>query len=330
MLAQEIEELNKDTEEDRRIKEAVIMAKSDPNQIAPDDDTDDSSSETDQCKGTQSRSRPVRRRYYYDDDEFEDDLSVRDPELYKITESNRRIILENMPPSSFEENKLTKQFLRPKELVFAEPPITITQPDRIVVSMTYGLSNAHTVKRCKKYLMTFDGGEESKYAMHWAMGTMLRSGDEIHVVSVLNIEEDVEELDSDDKRRLWQEMDRNSKSLISNVRTVLGAMLLHNIKITLYTIAGPTKESLLGVISETPLSMVVCGSRDRNSFKGISTFLVYNSPVPVTVVRPQKTEKRSKKKLTSAQKLSQSVRNGQLRVDEVEGPIKSINSHDGI
>lgn len=62
----------------------------------------------------------------------------------------------------------------------------------------------------------------------------------------------------------------------------------------------------------------------------VSTFLVHNSPVPVSVVRPQKKEKKSKKhKKTSAQKLSQSVMNGHLKVDEAEGAALSINSYDG-
>ncbi|KAL0092279.1 hypothetical protein J3Q64DRAFT_1634583 [Phycomyces blakesleeanus] len=308
MLAQEIEHLNRDTPEDRRVKEAVIMEKADPNKLRTDDDSDDN-------------------------DEYEDDLAVRDPELFKITESNRQIIIEDMP--AVEETKPGKQFRRPLELVFSEPPVTITETNRIIVTMTYGNSTVHTTKKSRKYLMAYDGGEESKYAMHWAMGTMLRSGDEVHVVGVINLEEDVDDMDEDEKKRLWQEMDRNSKTLISNVRTVLGDMLLYNIKIALYTIAGQTKEALLNVISETPLTMVVCGSRDRGSLKGmlmgsVSTFLVHNSPVPVSVVRPQKTEKKSKKKLTAAQKLSQSVRNGQLKVDEAEGAVPSINGHDGI
>lgn len=51
----------------------------------------------------------------------------------------------------------------------------------------------------------------------------------------------------------------------------------------------------------------------------VSTFLVHNSPVPVSVVRPQKKAKKNKGKMTAAQRLSQSVRSGQLRVDEAAG-----------
>lgn len=64
----------------------------------------------------------------------------------------------------------------------------------------------------------------------------------------------------------------------------------------------------------------------------VSTFLVHNSPVPVSVVRPQKKEKKKTKHKTAAQKLSQSVMNGHLKVDEAEGASTtalSINAYDG-
>ncbi|KAF7727591.1 hypothetical protein EC973_007352 [Apophysomyces ossiformis] len=352
MLAQEIEDLNRDTEEDRRVKAAVIVAKPDPNKLADDDDSDDdSSSDTSGAGRIRFRlpkiNRPPREEYYYyeeDDDDYEDDLAVRDPELFRTTELNRQIVLDDMPPPSpMDTQKSGKLQRRPPELVFSEPPETITASDRIVVSFTYGRCPEQPDRKSRKYLMACDFGEESMYAIHWAMGTMLRSGDEVHVVSVLNTEEDVDDMDEEEKYRLWQELDRNSKALISKVRTILGNMLLYNIKIAVYTTAGQTKECLLSLVNigsyviiyETPLTMVVCGSRDRGAFKGmlmgsVSTFLVNNSPVPVTVVRPQNKAKSNKKKLTAAQKLSQSVRSGQLKVDEVAGSTPSINSHDGI
>ena len=43
-------------------------------------------------------------------------------------------------------------------------------------------------------------------------------------------------------------MDRKSKSLISKVRSKLEEMLLYNITIVIYSIAGQTKESLLELV----------------------------------------------------------------------------------
>ncbi|CAO3625254.1 unnamed protein product [Cunninghamella echinulata] len=225
---------------------------------------------------------------------------------------------------------------RPTELVFSDVPKTITKPDRIMVELDYGFSSKVPIKKSRKYLLACDFGEESLYAMEWAMGTLLRSGDIIHVVSVIGMDEDLEDMDQDEKYRLWQELDRNSKSLISKVKSILGQQLLYNIKVHIYSIAGHTRESIMGVIQSIPLTMVVCGSSGkRGSLRGIliggvSTYLVQKSPVPVSVVRPQKKKKANKKKLTAAQKLSESVKDGQLKVDEVEETrIQSINSHGG-
>lgn len=199
LLAQEIEELNRDTEEDRRVKEAVIVAKRDPNKISGDDDD---SSDDDLVEAG------MYPHYSDDDDYYEDDLELRDPELFRITERNRQILLDDdqhMPA----RKKSISAAARPPELVFSDPPMTVTEPDRIVVNFSYGTSPNRPVTKSRKYLMACDFGEESTYAMNWAMGTMLRDGDEIHVAAVVNIEDDVDDMDEDEKYRLWQEVNHD-------------------------------------------------------------------------------------------------------------------------
>lgn len=193
LLAQEIEELNRDTEEDRRVKEAVIVAKRDPNKITGDDDD---SSDDDLVEAGM---------YSDDDDYYEDDLELRDPELFRITERNRQILLEDDQHLPARKKSISAA-ARPPELVFSDPPMTVTEPDRIVVNFSYGTSPNRPVTKSRKYLMACDFGEESTYAMNWAMGTMLRDGDEIHVAAVVNIEDDVNDMDEEEKYRLWQEV----------------------------------------------------------------------------------------------------------------------------
>ena len=195
LLAQEIEELNRDTEEDRRVKEAVIVAKRDPNKISGDDDD---SSDDDLEPG-------MYPRYSDDDDYYEDDLELRDPELFRITERNRQILLDDEQHLPARKKSISVT-ARPPELVFSDPPMTVTEPDRIVVNFSYGTSPNRPVTKSRKYLMACDFGEESTYAMNWAMGTMLRDGDEIHVAAVVNIEDDVDDMDEEEKYRLWQEV----------------------------------------------------------------------------------------------------------------------------
>lgn len=242
MLAQEIQDLNKDSAEDRRVKEAVIVSKPDPNKLNPDDDSSSS------------------------DEDYEEDLSIRDPELFKITESNRQIQYEDDIKHTTSIKKLAH---RPAELVFSDPPILITRPDYIEVSFDYGVSQNHTTKKPKRYMIMSDFGEESMYALKWGIGTLLRNGDELHVASVASIDEDVEDMDTDEKYKLWAELDKNSKTLISRVKSVLVEMMLFNIKIIIYSVAGKTRDSLLNLIYATPqLTMVVCGSRERGAIKG--------------------------------------------------------------
>lgn len=191
MLSQEIQDLNRDSAEDRRVKEAVIMSKPDPNRI----DANDSDEEY----------NPGVDNYYYpdDDDEYEDDLAIRDPELFKITESNRQIAIDCSSKSSDSKHKLTR---RPSELVFSDPPVLISKDNYIQVTFHYGLSEEKKTGRCKRYMMMCDFGEESMYAMRWGIGTLLRSGDELHIASVVDTDEDVEDMNEDGRYRLWGEV----------------------------------------------------------------------------------------------------------------------------
>lgn len=191
MLAQEIQELNRDTPEDRRVKEAVIMSKPDPNRISANDDDDDSDDDS--------------RYYYYDSDDYEDDLAIRDPELFKITESNRQIRLDDH--SGEKHTTSTRLIRRPAELVFSEPPVLISRDDCIEVTFYYGLSEENTTSRnTKRYMMMCDFGQESMYALKWGIGTLLRSGDEVHVASVVGTDEEVENMNDDEKYKLWREV----------------------------------------------------------------------------------------------------------------------------
>jgi hypothetical protein len=198
MLSQEIQDMNRDTAEDRRVKEAVIMSKPDPNQINAEDDSDE-------------ENRPVNGKYYYydDDDEYEDDLAIRDPELFKITESNRQIAVDHhtLPvDGNLPANTKHKLIRRPPELVFSDPPTLVARDDYVQVTFHYGLSPERKTLKPKRYMMMCDFGEESMYAMNWGIGTLLRSGDELHVASVVGTDEEVEDMNEEEKYQLWTEV----------------------------------------------------------------------------------------------------------------------------
>jgi hypothetical protein len=244
LLAQEIEALNKDTPEDRKVREAVILDRPDPNAFDYDSSSSD---EEDDSRGRRlhflrfKRSQsphhhhhrgPYYRSYAPGSDDYEDDLSIRDPQLYEITEKNRFIDYgettitaseatsaePTTKPNTNDEGQKedghrTHHRRRPDELVFSDIPVTITQPDQIHVQFEYGMApdmETTSSKKSRKYLMACDFGEESVYAMEWAMGSLLRSGDVIHIVSVIGLEDDLDDMDDDEKYRLWQEVKRES------------------------------------------------------------------------------------------------------------------------
>ncbi|CAO3590655.1 unnamed protein product [Absidia cylindrospora] len=225
-------------------------------------------------------------------------------------------------------------------LVFSEPPSLVQKVDRYIVTTMYGTGPTGTMmlddddvprRRSRAYMVACDFSDESFYAMEWVMGTMMRDGDELHIVAAVNREDNPETVKKAGLS-LKSELKMGSDKVTEMAKAALGQMLLFNIKLKTYTIVGRIKDVLYNTILELPLTLVVCGSRGRNSVKGllmgsISTFLVHKSPVPVSVIRKpakKKEEKAPKKsKKVKAPPLSESVKTGTLAVDEFSQQQKS-------
>lgn len=134
--------------------------------------------------------------------ETEDELlGAEDPELLRRTESNRYIPFEEdtNPVERPETNYAESDILHKDLLVFSDNPTTIEEANRIVVIQYYGagksgvMPNAHRSKRKPKlYLVACDFSKESLYAMEWTMGAMMRDGDEIHIATVANRDDNPE------------------------------------------------------------------------------------------------------------------------------------------
>ncbi|KAH8552108.1 hypothetical protein BGW37DRAFT_512931 [Umbelopsis sp. PMI_123] len=326
-LRNALKDINDVTELDPNVQEAVLIPKPNPNEFPTPaeliNDDGDLASRLQKSK------------------EDEEDVNFADPELMEITERNRHVALEEFaerPPI-----RSAKSVRKRQCLIFQDPPIVVTQPHRITVTMYYGvlppdwdagiatplspenpsvpIPRIKPPSKSRRYLVACDFSEESFFAIEWTLGTLMRDGDEIHLVTVVN-REDNPELVEAAGMSLSKELDRASRALTAKTRSILNQMLLYDIKVVTYALSGKVKYELAQLISELPLTMVICGSRGRGKLKGlvlgsISTYLVHNSTVPVNVVRPQKKPAKGKsKKLTAAQKLSQSVASGQLIVDK--------------
>ncbi|KAI8971494.1 hypothetical protein BDF20DRAFT_884788 [Mycotypha africana] len=265
----------------------------------------------------------------------EEDLLNEDPDLLRRTESNRHIpydepeskeiVCGNTSDSScihVQSNQYQKSLL-----VFSDNPTVIEEPTKLRVVQYYGagrtgvMPSAYRQTRpSKAYLVACDFSKESLYALEWTMGTMMRDGDELHVATVANRDDNPDIVDAsglDQKEQLRA----TSDALIAETKKLMGQMMLFNIKLITYVMIGRIKDALKALMREHNYTMIVCGSRGRGSMKtwlmgSVSTYLVHKSPVPVAVIRRQKKKKMKHEKLV-AHSLSESMKTGQLHVDEL-------------
>jgi hypothetical protein len=179
----EDDELNIDTEEDRQVAEAVIVQKPEPNRF--ESETDDEEDEDEVPHDEDDESTPY-------DDSY---LDKEDKELMAITEKNRHIDYEK--PAD-ENKKHASEKYRPEVLVCQEPEI-VRQEDRITTTLRYGYVDKASMpdilpgppRRVRTYLIMCDFSDESFHAMEWAMGTMLRNNDELHILTVINKDDEM-------------------------------------------------------------------------------------------------------------------------------------------
>ncbi|KAG0092900.1 hypothetical protein BGZ93_001654 [Podila epicladia] len=208
---------------------------------------------------------------------------------------------------------------------------TATNPPRTRITLKYAgkPNNSSTVNSAgnsstslvstrgrKNYMVATDLSGESWHATEWAISTILRTGDEMNVVTIVE----------DDKSGVQTEMREDAEKLTKNIHEQLEHTSLKDITVVIHIIAATksmgAKELLIEMIDDLDdLSTVIVGSRGRGAIKGlllgsISNFLVHNSSVPVMVVRAPKKPK-SKKKARRSRMVEQtrSVREANMKYE---------------
>ncbi|KAG0239173.1 hypothetical protein BGW41_007864 [Actinomortierella wolfii] len=161
---------------------------------------------------------------------------------------------------------------------------------------------AATTRGSRVHMVATDLSGESWYATEWAITTILRSGDELNVVTIVEDDKDAKGV----HKGLRTEMREDAEKLTKNIHDQLEHTRLRDITVIIHIIAATkshgAKELLIEMIDDIEdLSTVIVGSRGRGAIKGlllgsISNFLVHNSPVPVMVVRAPKNKGKKKKK----------------------------------
>lgn len=148
------------------------------------------------------------------EDTTDDDDDETDDELMRITEANRFIAVDPKPAAANNNDTTTtnkaamgrNKSLRSQSvstrralLVFSDNPTVTKKSDRIIVHNHYGAgpkgaleNDLKPKRRSRSYLVACDFSEESFHAIEWTMGTMMRDGDKLYVVTAVNREDNPE------------------------------------------------------------------------------------------------------------------------------------------
>ncbi|KAF8949278.1 hypothetical protein BGZ47_007988 [Haplosporangium gracile] len=186
------------------------------------------------------------------------------------------------------------------------------------------MENKTSTRGRKNYMVATDLSGESWHATEWAITTLLRNGDEMNVVTI--VEDDTKD-SKVVKKGVQTEMREDAEKLTKNIHEQLEHTCLKDITVVIHIIAATksmgAKELLIEMIDDLEdLSTVIVGSRGRGAIKGlllgsISNFLVHNSSVPVMVVRaPKKAKGKKKAGKGRPQDQTRAVREANLKYEQ--------------
>ncbi|KAJ7626663.1 hypothetical protein DFH06DRAFT_1007234 [Mycena polygramma] len=172
----------------------------------------------------------------------------------------------------------------------------IFQRDRCTITITQGDPDAKLGdRRRKRYIVASDLSEESRYAVEWGIGTVLRDGDEMMIVNIMENEAKVDPpipnaADRAGKLRSQQERQGLAYILCRQATGLLQRTKL-NVKIVCQAWhAKNARHMLLDIVDYHEPQMLIVGSRGLGQLKGIllgstSHYLIEKCSVPVMVAR---------------------------------------------
>ncbi|KAI0917283.1 hypothetical protein AcV5_007790 [Taiwanofungus camphoratus] len=174
-------------------------------------------------------------------------------------------------------NPRRRKSTRPHDPLPLETSRPVFQRDRCTITITHGHPARvleETGRRGKKYILASDLSDESRYALEWGIGTVLRDGDEILIVTVIENENKVDPVipnpaDRASKLRSQQERQALAYILVRQATSLLQRTRLH---VTISCQAWHAKNSrhmLLDIIDYIEPTMLIVGSRGLGNLKGI-------------------------------------------------------------
>ncbi|KAJ6559243.1 hypothetical protein DFH09DRAFT_1485283 [Mycena vulgaris] len=181
----------------------------------------------------------------------------------------------------------------PLELQTSRP---IFQRDRCTITITQGDPDAKLGdRRRKRYIVASDLSEESRYAVEWGIGTVIRDGDEMMIVTIMENEAKVDPPipnAADRAGKLRSQQERQGLAYIL-CRQATGLLQRTKLNVTVVCQAWHAKNArhmLLDIVDYHEPQMLIVGSRGLGQLKGIllgstSHYLIEKCSVPVMVAR---------------------------------------------
>ncbi|KAK0222032.1 hypothetical protein IW262DRAFT_1377725 [Armillaria fumosa] len=189
---------------------------------------------------------------------------------------------------------------RRKSVRHEPPPLQTSRPvfqrDRCTITITQGDPEAKLEgQRPKRYVVASDMSEESRYAVEWGIGTVIRDGDEMLIVTVVENESKVDPAipnAADRAIKLRSQQERQGLAYIL-ARQATGLLQRTKLNVTVRCQAWHAKNSrhmLLDIVDHVEPIMLIVGSRGVGQLKGIllgstSNYLIQKCSVPVMVAR---------------------------------------------
>ncbi|XP_006462714.1 hypothetical protein AGABI2DRAFT_72545 [Agaricus bisporus var. bisporus H97] len=208
----------------------------------------------------------------------------------------------------------------------------IFERDRCTINVQQGDPQGKLgTRRKRKYVVASDLSEESKYAVEWGIGTVLRDGDEMLVVTVVE-NDNKGELDpevfnpSDRTAKLRSQQERQGLAYIL-VRQVTGLLQRTRLNVVVACQAWHAKNArhmLLDIVDYIQPNMLIVGSRGLSQLSGIllgstSHYLIQKCSVPVMVARRRL--KRPPKKSAHLSTQRQHVKLSEAGIDRVAARV---------
>ncbi|GJN89826.1 hypothetical protein Rhopal_002815-T1 [Rhodotorula paludigena] len=179
--------------------------------------------------------------------------------------------------------------LRTGRPTFEKNRCTVTivhgEPDRVI-------EESKGRKQRRRYLVASDLSDEASYAIQWAIGTVIREGDECIIVSVMETDTKFDTEDGNKQAKLTNQRERQAAALqLARQATGLLERTRLNVRVVCQAIhAKVPRHMLVDMIDYLEPTLVLVGSRGLTKLKGMllgstSNYLIQKSSAPVMVTR---------------------------------------------